>query len=687
MEQTYFIPTVVCLKAKNNGYIVQDADFRITRKLKQGVWRNIITEDSMWANPFKCHSEEEKPDCLQKYEAYIRKAINDNPQTYFPELYRMVTMGRPATLGCFCKKTGNEGCHGDVIVKIAAEFIQQLREGKIPQQFLIKQSHVQPNLTQNFQQNLNLINQNSIQKMNPTELPYATIFVNGIQPSDTSRLVILQVNDPDVGQFTVNLFLTAGSIPGQIIHTQFGEGGQGKEYNGQKHTIHEQNKVTLREPGIPAKLSNGVDSKGVCAKKIKLFKSEPAAPVKITSCPDGQDRVMAVTTISIPPSATNVLLTTSTIPPIGGGFLAPSGFPTMPSTPVGGFVSPPVSSGGPPTTPVSGPGGEVPPPGAIPFEVVDIDTEKVSANPMYQLPGGPRPIGFSFKSKQPYFYLMPGDVIIKSTKKLVGPKDRELRDTALGAAQKVKAEKAKLISLQKYPIDRFPLSGSGATQSVSGARPPSVSVTPTAFPPQPSQPAPSILPSTFNFPSSLLPPPPSNMIVPSVPNPSAVAPSLFPPTNKITLNPSLLPPPSIILPQSSNNMMTPNLDYGGVMVTIPENDDSDEGEDTEYSSDEDNDEEIINVAVPLPFSNTLPSNSLFTPQPPNIIQGQNFTPLMTPPVLTSPPTGFGTLPTAQPTISPSIFAQPPAGLGSLPTTSTTSNQDLASLLASLPTNK
>lgn len=672
MEQQYFLPTVVCLKAKNNGYIVQDADFRITRKLKRGVWRNIITEDSIWANPFICKSEEEKADCIQKFEAYIRKAINDNPQVYFPELYRMVTMGRPATLGCFCKKTGNEACHGDTIVKIAGEFIQLLKENKIPKAYLVAKATPSTILTSNFVENINLPNQNQIQKM---ELPYGTITVRGITPSDSSRLIIVQVDDPDIGKFDISLFLTAGAVPENIIHTQFGQGGQGKEYNNQKHNIHEQNKVTVMEPGIPAKMSNGVDSKGVCAQKVKLFKVEPKAPVKITSCPPEQNRVMAVTTIPAPSTAmpaTN-FPTFGTLPP---ELLRP----TMPSVPVGGFITPPVSSGGPPTTPVSGPGGVVPPAGSIPFEVIDIDTEKVHVEPMYQVPGGPRPIGYSMKSKQPYFFIRPGGVIIKSSRKIMEPGYQEARETGLGAAQKPKAEKARQISLAKYPLDRFPIGGAGA----GTVRPSVTPVTPMPFTTAPPSVAPSTVapptnippPFTFTSIGNMLPPAPSVVLPPASTTP---VPSLLPGFNPTVTNP-VLPPntgsnpllPGFIMEGPTtpifgvtNPILPPASNfpsYGGATVTLNDEDESDEDEDNNYSSENDEEDEIINVppAINTQAATPLPNNSLFNPlptMPPTTslpvpgtpFNNNNFTPTVNPNIFSQPVLPTPSLLTGQPT--------------------------------------
>jgi hypothetical protein len=550
-----------------------------------------------------------------------------------------------------------EACHGDVIVKIATEFIQHLRENKIPKEYLLPNQNLQPSAkTEKIQENINFPNQKST--MNPVELPYITVSLSGIKPSEESRLIVVKVADPDVGECTISLFLTAGAVPGSVVHTQFGEGATGKEYNDQKHNIHEQNKVTARQSPIMAYLSNGSDSKGVCAQKIKLLAGTANLPVKVTQCPVDKNRVMAVASVPAPMTVTGTVVPATPAPSGFGGIMVPPTtggnfpFPTMPTIPVGTAVSPPVSSGGPPANPPSGPGGVVPPPGSTPFEVVDIDSEKPMSEVMYQLPGGPRPIGFSAKSTQPYFYLLPGGVtIMKSKKKLFGAKDeQEPRALSLGASQKPKAEKARQISLQKYPLAQYPIGAPVAGAPTSGTRPATVAVTP-----QPAVPFPTT-------PSGLLPPP--SIFPPFTPVTAQKPPTIQPPAP----TPSLLPQPT--LPVGFSMTTTPSIPppvtttgpLGGVTVTLPEEGESEEEEETPYSSEneesEGEDNEIINAQ---PMATVVPPPSLFpTFQPPT---GQ--TPLlpMTTPSLVPPGT------------QPTVTTAPPGGF------------DIASILSSMQTKK
>lgn len=70
-------------------------------------------KQSVWANPFPV-KEYGLDKALEKYEAYIRAKMQREPDLY-AELYLM----KGQVLGCWCRP---ERCHGDVLVKLIAEF-------------------------------------------------------------------------------------------------------------------------------------------------------------------------------------------------------------------------------------------------------------------------------------------------------------------------------------------------------------------------------------------------------------------------------------------------------------------------------------------------------------------------------------------------------------------------------------
>jgi hypothetical protein len=101
--------SVVCLKRRKTGEIVQGCDVYIGRRCAMGGW-NLA--ESIWHNPYsikQCGSVEE---CVRKFETYMR----DRPGLLarLPEL-------RGKVLGCWCKKKGHELCHGDVLIKLLNE--------------------------------------------------------------------------------------------------------------------------------------------------------------------------------------------------------------------------------------------------------------------------------------------------------------------------------------------------------------------------------------------------------------------------------------------------------------------------------------------------------------------------------------------------------------------------------------
>jgi len=69
----------------------------------------LIARPSKWGNPFKKGTRKQ---IIEKYEKYIRG--NEEMMADIPNL-----AGK--RLGCFCKP---KSCHGDVLVKILNEYIQ-----------------------------------------------------------------------------------------------------------------------------------------------------------------------------------------------------------------------------------------------------------------------------------------------------------------------------------------------------------------------------------------------------------------------------------------------------------------------------------------------------------------------------------------------------------------------------------
>ena len=170
MRPQYYLPQVVCLKAKNTGEIIQGADLFIGQVPKQGVWRRLLTEDSPWANPFSCFKQQQKESCLVSYEAWLRNEIAQNPQVWFPRMYYIVSQGRPITLGRFCGPDENNPFpnHGEIIIRILAEFIQLLDAGQVPEELLTTNSAAPQNFppTQNPVAQQNLVTQQKTQQIN-----------------------------------------------------------------------------------------------------------------------------------------------------------------------------------------------------------------------------------------------------------------------------------------------------------------------------------------------------------------------------------------------------------------------------------------------------------------------------------------------------------------------------------------
>jgi hypothetical protein len=70
-------------------------------------------EGSMWGNPFKMSEDCSRSECIQQFEAYIRKKIERE------HLHEALLSLKGKCLGCWCKP---EACHGDVLVRLIEEY-------------------------------------------------------------------------------------------------------------------------------------------------------------------------------------------------------------------------------------------------------------------------------------------------------------------------------------------------------------------------------------------------------------------------------------------------------------------------------------------------------------------------------------------------------------------------------------
>ena len=101
--------TVVCL-CRRAGVVVQDCDVYIGRQCFRGGWK---LPRSPWHNPFsvaQCGGS--AAFAVERYEAYLRQR---------QDLLERLPQLRGKVLGCWCKKRGDEPCHGDVLVKLLKE--------------------------------------------------------------------------------------------------------------------------------------------------------------------------------------------------------------------------------------------------------------------------------------------------------------------------------------------------------------------------------------------------------------------------------------------------------------------------------------------------------------------------------------------------------------------------------------
>jgi hypothetical protein len=100
------ITRVVRLR-RSHGMLVQGCDVYVGRACFRGGWE--LTQ-SKWHNPYTVRSCGSAAIAVQRFERYLLN--NKSLMSQLSEL-------KGKTLGCWCKSTGNEPCHGDVLARLA----------------------------------------------------------------------------------------------------------------------------------------------------------------------------------------------------------------------------------------------------------------------------------------------------------------------------------------------------------------------------------------------------------------------------------------------------------------------------------------------------------------------------------------------------------------------------------------
>ena len=108
--------TVVRIRAKRDGSVVQACDLYVGRACYREPWRQPASE---FANPFST-KKYGREDSTARYEQYLRETTElyeklDLIATMALERYRA---GLEMRLGCWCAP---EPCHADIIVKLMKE--------------------------------------------------------------------------------------------------------------------------------------------------------------------------------------------------------------------------------------------------------------------------------------------------------------------------------------------------------------------------------------------------------------------------------------------------------------------------------------------------------------------------------------------------------------------------------------
>lgn len=83
-----------------------------------GMKERFPKEDSIWANPFKIDSNNDRDAVIEKYKRYINEKLNNN-DGLFLELLNL--LGK--NLGCWCHP---EPCHGDVLLELLRDAYRKI---------------------------------------------------------------------------------------------------------------------------------------------------------------------------------------------------------------------------------------------------------------------------------------------------------------------------------------------------------------------------------------------------------------------------------------------------------------------------------------------------------------------------------------------------------------------------------
>lgn len=282
------------------------------------------------------------------------------------------------------------------------------------------------------------------------ELPYISIACRNFKPAKESKVFMVKIPQSDEpGDFvTVEIFITAGNIPKDIIHTKFGDEEKTKMDNDQKSIIHRQNYNSIsKSPIMPTQLSNGLNEKGVCAQSLEAYVASPMPNVEFPMALKCDPAATRVKSVRVP-------------------FQAMSG-PTpglFGSTPIQMPTAPKSTRAGPPPT-------EPTPVNAIPVEVFVFDNNP-ETKPMiqtHQLPNGPRLIAIGDNWN---WFELPGGMVVKSKHKFITLADKKKWSKIAASATR---QKEKALQVQAAMRNKF-----GANYSaVPGAAAPSIPFQPT----------------------------------------------------------------------------------------------------------------------------------------------------------------------------------------------------------------
>lgn len=107
--------------ARKGGKINVDCDVYIGRRCTMGGWN---LQESKWHNPFKVDEKNTIYKVLEDFFFYMKESGRFGGRDLMKDLPEL----RGKVLGCWCKKRGDEPCHGDVLVKLLNEQIRNERK-------------------------------------------------------------------------------------------------------------------------------------------------------------------------------------------------------------------------------------------------------------------------------------------------------------------------------------------------------------------------------------------------------------------------------------------------------------------------------------------------------------------------------------------------------------------------------